>query len=129
MGRLINPGLGEKLDRCTILEMKIHHAVREKTGLGGQFEEELIAIKRTLPVFTTAVGDLHVQLIGVNKNLWDAEDTMRAFRIREPNLTTHDLFDIAKLGMLCQSLNDQRSTIIAELNLGNSDGWIEKVHV
>ena len=126
MGRLFNPGLGEKLDRCTILEMKIAHALEQHTGLHTQFEGELQSITDLLPAFTTEIHDLHEQLIEVNQRLWDAEDTMRDCRSRELHLTTTELLDVGKLGMQCQELNDQRSTIIAELNLGNNDGWIEK---
>ncbi len=127
MGRLINPGLGEQLDRCTILEMKITQAVTEGTGQQSHFEGELLAIKALLPMgFTSPMHELHSALAEVNKLIWDAEDKMRDCRRRKHHLQTTEMFEVAELGMLLQESNDQRATIIAELNLGNNDGWIEK---
>ncbi len=127
MGRIINPGLGEQLDRCTILELKIAQAITEGTGQQVHFDDELSAIKALLPmVFTTPMHELHNGLAEVNTLIWDAEDKMRDCRRRKHHLQTTEMFEVAELGMLCQELNDQRSTIIQELNLGNNDGWIEK---
>jgi len=141
MGRLINPGLGEKLDRCTILELKIGDADAARMA---PFAEELAAIKGTLPgivvdvnhvaydplaypTMVDGVDKLHGVLSEVNLQLWEAEDRMRLFRTQKRDVSEPELITIGRLGMQCQKLNDQRAEAIAQINALVGDIWWEKV--
>ena len=122
MTRLINFGLGEIIDRLTILGLKIAHLPSNDATA---FETERRQLISMIPPNTADTIPEWADLAQVNNALWQAEDKMRAYRER-PQLTTHDLFDVAALGMQCQALNDDRAQLIASINQSQGDQHVEK---
>ncbi len=122
MTRLIRFGLGEIVDRLTILALKLAHDVGDTDSFDTERRELISLIKPndagTVPEWS--------DLANVNNQLWMAEDKMRAYRERKLLLTTHDHFDISELGMRCQELNDERSQLIASINQSQGDHHAEK---
>lgn len=122
MTRLVRFGLGEIVDRLTILALKLQHGVGDKQT----FEAERRDLISMIAPQTAATIPEWADLANVNNQLWQAEDKMREYRGRKLRLTTHDHFDISELGMQCQALNDDRSQLIASINLSQGDGHAEK---
>jgi hypothetical protein len=128
MGRLHTPGLGEKLDRITILELKEEHIAR-KTGGDDfiPFRDERHAIEATVPVLMAAQLDIVAHLRNVNGQLWDAEDYMREMRPKQHQLTETEVYDVVRAAFTITELNDRRAALIGQLNESAGDGWLEKV--
>ena len=128
--RLLEPGIGEIVDRLSILNLKVLFG-REK-GLGtSHFEREQTGLlakirSRTLngPWFQMAL-----ELAAINAALWHAEDDLRYLRLLPderramwagfgPNW--HQ--EIADLAIRIQVLNDKRSDLVAAINKEAGDG-------
>lgn len=126
----MNPGLGELLDRLSILELKLAH------GGGVQFEEERRTILERFS--DTQDGGLEVlkayaQLAAINAAIWQSEDALRDLR---PAMVTCDAPDevdreqhrgaVAKSAFLAhklQTLNDRRAELVREI--GKLAGEVE----
>ena len=121
MGRLINPGIGELLDRLSILELKID---RYK-GDTASYKDEAYAIRKRLPKQDRIWGPVHKELIEVNTKLWEAEDQLRGLRL-SPTLEMAWLSEAATVGTSIQDLNDKRNSIIQAANAAMGDGYKEK---
>lgn len=131
MSRLVNPGLGDQLDRLTILALKIlhkgaqEHWVRERNAL--------LAQVRTRNGVGAALEAL-VELAAVNGALWQAEDDLRALRIALPvgnwdpaDYRTDAAADAARAGVRIQDLNDRRAALVDQINaLVGDDRGAEK---
>lgn len=118
--RLINYGVGELVDRLTILELKIAH------GGGDHFTNERAAILVKLapgdPARWIAFG---LRLATVNGLLWHLEDDLRWWR-REvrgifDNLQDRSVYDVAEIAFRIQELNDQRAELIESINRAVGD--------
>ena len=123
MTRLIDFGLGEIVDRLTILGLQVAHLPSNDATAFEAERRQLI--DRIKPDTADTIPEWK-DLANVNNQLWMAEDKMRGYRERETRLTTHDLFDVAELGMTCQALNDERSQLIASINKSQGDPHAEK---
>lgn len=120
--RLMNPGLGEMLDRLSILELKLAH------GGGEQFEEERLRILDALPL-NKPEDELrrltaYAKLAAVNAALWQSEDALRDLRPREmsteePQVGTPPPRDVVVktyfLAHKIQLLNDRRAELVREI--------------
>lgn len=137
--RLINPGLGEILDRLSILGQKILFAseigksaesfVRERNALvakinnGGTHKFDL----------TKPALDHLFELAAVNARLWEAEDDLRAIRHAAKGRETVRDFDTAELlqaghlAIRIQTLNDRRAELVGLINAGSGDDHQEKL--
>ncbi len=122
MTRLINFGLGETVDRLTIIALKMQHEVG---SLAPWQHERSKLIIRIFPHTAETVPEWR-DLAKVNNQLWMAEDKMRAYRGSVPRLTLHVLADVGELGMRCQALNDERAQLIASINQSQGDQHAEK---
>lgn len=109
--RLMNPGLGELLDRLSILELKLAH------GGGEQFEEERKAIlQQVLPQWNTVMPPgfvLYSTLAAVNAAIWQGEDALRDRRDSMSFAKT--ISESAFLAHKIQALNDRRAELIREI--------------
>ncbi|HEY9016198.1 MAG TPA: hypothetical protein VIM84_14180 [Gemmatimonadales bacterium] len=123
--RLLNPGLGELVDRLTILGLKIIHG-REIEKDVSHWEAEQVAIADRLlihlPRSTGEAIAVAADLAAVNAALWQAEDALRAYR--RASAASADWEDIAGCAFRIQRLNDMRASLIRDL----SDGPAEKLH-
>lgn len=121
MTRLIGFGLGEIVDRLTILGLKITH-YPDSTVFATEREQLISMIK---PRTADTIGEW-AQLARVNNALWQAEDQIRAYRDRFGELNVIDRIDVANLGLACQSLNDERAELIRAINESQGDQHVEK---
>jgi hypothetical protein len=114
MARLVNPGLGDKVDRLSILTLKLrHHGHQEHWAR----EAAVLEVEtRAVPV------RLAVELTAVNAMLWQAEDELRRYRDVDA-AGDHD-FDW-KTAALCafriQDLNDTRAQLVQQINAHAGD--------
>ena len=140
MARLINPGIGEVVDRLTILSLKIligtekgrdiQHFIRERDVLLTQVRA------RTL---NGAWFESTLELSAVNGQLWQAEDQMRAYREQYDRLPRagvvgsvgpdHPVWvGVGQVAFRIQQLNDRRAELIGVINTTAGDaGGLEKV--
>ena len=120
MGRLLNPGVGDLVDRLTILRLKILQGIRRGDNHAHFLDEET-----QINMLLDRMGypaDNDVMLLGVklqqcNAKLWELEDRMATYAQRE-NLThvlTADAL-IADLAINIWRMNRERNTLIHEIN-------------
>jgi hypothetical protein len=120
MARLCNPGVGEILDRLSILTLKRLHgdaAGRDTTHFAreGDQLEAMIALRK-IPTAET------IQLTAVNAMLWHAEDQLRAYRRGIAGATGDDgLVAVVAVAFRIQDLNDQRNQVIEAINKAAGD--------
>jgi hypothetical protein len=127
---VLEPTVGELLDRQTILELKIRHG--NKAGVDTRvWRAEQAEIEERLSTRTVAFPAEQRQLLArltgtlesINASLWAAEDDVRA--AAESEIAT-----LAGLAKRIASLNDQRAQAVRELNrlAGESAAGNEKVY-
>ena len=127
---VLQPTVGELLDRQTILALKIHHGLKAGVDTGAwQAEQDEIAAR--LAARTTSFAPeqrhLHARLAGtlgsINASLWAAEDEVRV-------TADSEIATLAGLAKRIASLNDQRAHAVRELNrlAGESSAGNEKVY-
>lgn len=110
MSRLINPGLGDLLDRLTILALKILHKgaqdhwVRERNALlakvngrGGH----------------AGVTEALLELAAINAALWQATDDLRPYVGTQ--IDVHRAV-AGVLGLQILTLNDRRAALVDQIN-------------
>lgn len=113
--------VGELVDKLTILELKCRHFegealehVRHEFRL---LEQVLAAAPFTVP------DDLQQQLLAVNTQLWEAEDSIRA---KERGQDFGASF--VELARSIYRINDRRSAIKRAINLACGSSLIEEKH-
>lgn len=118
MSRLINPGLGDQLDRLTILALKILHKgaqdhwVRERNALLAQVRSRNHSGTWLEPA---------LELGAVNATLWQVEDRIRAYRVSSQQknelVPVGDLAeDVCLAAYQIQDLNDRRAALVDAIN-------------
>lgn len=123
MSRLLNYGVGEIVDRLTILELKITTAF-EKGGSTEHWDVERIQLLTKIHARTLngAWFDHVSALAVVNALIWHAEDDLRAWRSVGPVYTPSHLEEIRILAFRLQSLNDRRAELVYRINKEAGDG-------
>lgn len=114
--RLINYGVGEIVDRLTILSLKIAHTSEDQRSY---FPTERAALLTQLQGRTlNGAWFEHVITLGtVNGLLWQREDDLRQYRRdTEDQPERDDPKAIASLAFEIQALNDQRARLIETIN-------------
>jgi predicted nucleic acid-binding Zn-ribbon protein len=127
---VLQPTVGELVDRRTILALKIHHGhkagVDTAAWLAEQAEIEKHLSSRTAQ-FTAEQRQLLSRLSGtlqsINASLWAAEDEVRA-------LAESEVAPLAALAKRIARLNDQRAQAVRELNrlAGENSAGNEKIY-
>jgi hypothetical protein len=121
MGRLLNPGLGELMDRMSILTLKISRAPSGTSTT--HFRDEHAQLRHRVDHITIGTplqqsADLAhelEELLKANTKLWDLEDHM-AFQAQvDPSLRAEPGV-IANLGMAIWQTNRYRNALIAKIN-------------
>jgi hypothetical protein len=120
MGRLANPGLGDILDRLSILALKIVHGedrgrdispfVAERAALLRQLVDDPNSLPNIGTALSTALFFAQMELGAVNAALWQAEDQLRAWRGPSAPPSPEEL------AVRIQALNDRRAALIDDLN-------------
>lgn len=116
--KLINPNLGEAMDRLTILERKIveGHYQRLPTKT---FRDEADAIYHYLRGIGVSLSftPIYLKLAAVNAMIWDATDRMRLA------ISSGLVGQMAEVGSLIFKLNNHRASLVAQLarDSGSSD--------
>jgi hypothetical protein len=125
MTRLVNPGLGEKIDRVIILRLKLRHYDKLLHG-PLLLEEKALNDAIGFTALTKQQKSDAWELREVHKLLWAAEDTMRRYRDRRQQLSNSTLLEVAQVGMEIQQLNDRRAGLVRVINLSDGDEYQEK---
>lgn len=132
MSRLINPGLGDYLDRLSILALKILDGSAAGKDVE-HFERERNAIltKVRAEVDPASYLEWYSELAAVNAALWYATDRLRGnaqlLEVGDPHALC-DWSTIAGIGIQILRLNDQRAMLVDKLNkLGGDTSGQEKL--
>ncbi len=123
MARLLNPSVGETLDRLSILDLKIAAAQSKKIDAHHFWvEREELVIKCLEPILKKAEAfdvyeyeKLKRSLATVNQKLWNLEDEARTLP-RVSDSSTAQIIRGAQLRELTTDLNDCRADLVAKLN-------------
>ena len=126
--RLIDYGLGEVLDRLSILALKISYA-----GDAGKPVDHFTRERAKLLVQATTrvsgrVFECYAELAVVNARLWQSEDALR--ELRRTSGSGADWPTVGQLAFEIQALNDRRAALVAEITrvTGDETAGAEKVH-
>src|ERR1035437_9975247 len=125
--RMLEPDIGEVLDRMSILQLKIDAGMKRAAATEG-WDEEL----RQLDVYlqkkitkwqavatsssTEDLGSLNARLCIVNQKLWDAEDAIRTYHKIAMSLTAAQTNEVVALALRIADLNDVRADLVRGIN-------------
>ena len=116
MARLINPGLGDYLDRLAILELKIQHAPEDRAD---HFRREKAAVLTKIQG-SSQVGfpiEEYTALCVVNARIWRDEDKMADFAATTAtDLDLRTAADAGYLGIDIWRLNRLRGKTVEAIN-------------
>lgn len=130
MGKLMNPGLGDYLDRLSILELKIRHgqaagkALLQLDHFFGEMDQIYHALDTNKVVVSITELRDAISLTIINALLWQCEDQMTAWRrtynAQFPLSTGEDAAgdaqEIAGLGLRISELNAKRAAVIRAIS-------------
>ena len=136
MGRLVNFGIGEIVDRLTILSLKLLYGEQAgKDTTHFRNERNVLLTKLHGADQYASWYELGLELHTVNSALWQAEDEMRMLRAVYPGLDgkrqegvdiTEPLIRTVRCGFHIQSLNDTRAKLISEINAKVGDAGAQE---
>ncbi len=117
MGRLLNPGLGDILDRISILHLKVVRKPYDGKSID-HYEEELRELHRHADGVEGVVFYQYSALAAVNSTLWDCEDELRSLRTAGGSapIAPDRVRTIGMIAVQIQELNDRRAELIALIN-------------
>lgn len=121
MARLLNPGLGDYLDRLSILALKILHGQQDGKDVDHFIRERnaiLVKVRAESSVEPASYMEGYSQLAAVNAALWHATDQMRIFHT-DPS--AGEAIEIARCGLTILTLNDARARLVQQLSEGAGD--------
>lgn len=114
MGRLIDPGIGELVDRLTILRLKLLHAPQDVAT--SHFQSEEAQIQMRLDALGHPASDdvlvAQVQLLQQNAQLWRLEDRMAEYVAHPDN----DDRAVAMTAIAIWRANRRRNALIQQIN-------------
>jgi hypothetical protein len=123
VSRLLNYGVGEIVDRLTILELKILTGTEKGYPLEHwETERTQLLTKIHARTLNGAWFDHVLGLAGINAMIWHAEDDLRAWRSPDHVYTMADLDLIRILAFRLQTLNDRRAELVYRINKEAGDG-------
>lgn len=133
MGRLLNPGVGELVDRLTILQLKIRHgAPQPGSGALDHFRDEEAQINMLLNRMRWPSSDhamvLSMKLQQCNAQLWELEDQLAQYA-QQGSGTPDDCGRCANIAVNIWRANRARNTLIHRLNVlaGGAESAREKM--
>ena len=127
MPRLVNIGVGEIVDRLTILALKVLYAEQQSKPAEHFVQERnaLLVMLRGRELnagwFEHALG-----LGAVNAALWQTEDEIRDARRRHVEVVAdpkelQQLVDTVQIAFRIQELNDERARLVETINKATGD--------
>jgi hypothetical protein len=132
--KLLDYGLGEVLDRLSILALKISHAADLGKPVDHFTRERSKLLVQATTRVTGKVFECYAELAVVNARIWQGEDSLRGLR-KIAGVSLSLSADEAQAALATafelQHLNDRRAALIGEINraAGDDVGGEEKVHV
>jgi len=113
--------IGELLDKITILEIKYSKVTDSAKKLNIETELDMLSIIMMKLTLTEDVAVLKDQLLQVNRELWDIEDSKRAHEQQQ-------LFDSAfvQLARDVYLKNDIRAMLKKQINIITHSGIVEE---
>lgn len=115
MSRLLHPGLGDYLDRLSILELKIADGLQRGRDVA-HFETERAEIAQQPGVAPACERLTYRALATANRRLWEATDYLLAARTVWPHVAEPDVYLIADHAMRVLQLNEDRAELVRILN-------------
>lgn len=139
MTRLLEPDLGEVLDRLAILQLKLDHGMgrnvptaaweEEQRQLDDYLQKKIQAWQSVATGFAQEeFGKANAELVVVNGKLWAAEDEIRTY-CKTEQLTDDECRDLATLAMRIADLNDVRCNLVQKINRLFGVETQEKIYV
>lgn len=121
MSRLVNPGLGDILDRLSILALKILRAPEAADRAYWQKERTTLLAQVVSRTGSAAWWAEALDLAAVNAWLWENEDSLRRVRAtidRGPTAGAIDdlRIEAGTIAMQTQRLNDRRAELVDTIN-------------
>lgn len=115
MSRLLQPGLGDYLDRLSILELKIADGLSRGRDVAHFEVERAEILTKVTPSPSTAVR-MCDRLASINRAIWEATDYLLAARVAWPHVAEPDVYLIADHAMRVLQLNEDRAELVRILN-------------
>lgn len=127
--KLLNPNLGETIDRLTILERKIVEG-RRQGRLVASFTVERDALYAHMKVLGMAAGFLpqFLRLAAINAAIWDATDRMGKAISGDDMSEKMQRIELAVWGEAIFNWNNERAAIVAELGKSSGEVDAEKLY-
>lgn len=117
MSRLLDPGLGEILDRLTILALKRVYGTLRKVDTA-HWDAEFNGLEERLGRKVDAL----LTLAAVNASLWQAEDQIRELRPKATPLPPFDpVKEAEQIAFRIVTLNDRRAQLVQQINADAGD--------
>ena len=116
---LLDPSVGDLVDRLSILKLKIQFGEEAQKSIG-HFETERAAVLHRLNGVNLSTPEID-KLFFVNEAIWTTTDEMRTV------CDAHDEPKQARFGRIILRLNDQRAELIQTINRQHGDSRIEKL--
>lgn len=115
--RLVNVGVGELIDRLTILDLKIEHCPTDGIAHFANERSAILTKLRTREA-TWPVVEWAFELAMVNGLLWHQEDLIRTARrqLADHPLGEDELRVVVKIAFRIQELNDHRASMVERIN-------------
>jgi hypothetical protein len=114
---LLDPSIGDLIDRLSILRLKIQHG--EEVGKSiYHFDTERAAILKRLNGVNLSTPEVE-KLFVANEAIWELTDALRT-------AGSSDAF-AARLGRKILAMNDERARLIAAISAAHGDLRVEKL--
>jgi hypothetical protein len=119
VGRLINYGTGDVLDRLTVLALKeLHYGAAGKDTAHLRDERNALLPKLYTKELPKPALEALLALGAVNSSLWALTDQLRVIQALNQKAPLHSshIEDAARLGMRIMELNDTRAELVETIN-------------
>jgi hypothetical protein len=125
--RLLEPDLGEVLDRIAILQLKIDAGMKrsistqqweeEQKQLDDYLQKKIQVFQRVATSFSMdTFSQYNGELLAVNAKLWISEDEIRKYRRYDEQEMQSKSADIAAIALRIADLNDIRADLVVKIN-------------
>ena len=117
---LIEASNGEIIDKLTILSLKLDHITEEEKLVNIKKEHDILA-EAAKKIGINKNNELYVQMMVVNKKLWEIEDKIRACEKKKD--FGKEFIELARSVYM---VNDERSRIKRKINVETGSDLLEE---